>query len=504
MLYDLTPVPWMLLDASAVIVDVNSAAQTAFGGGRSSIIGRPLSMWAEGAARDALLEHMRRVRGSHAPVETELPLKFRGAPAALIRLHSRSAVVQQRIVFPTVAIDCTERARLERALQLAERQRELAEDERRTARTAEAAKDRLIATVSHELRNPLSPALLASRMLAEWPGLSGDAREMAAVIHRNIQLEARLIDDLLDLARATRGQIDLRLEDVDVHCTLQHAIDACAPAALARAITIVFDPRAERHRGRADPARLEQVFWNLITNAIKFSHRGGQVVVRTASDIAGVLTVTVRDFGIGMDESTRSRLFSPFEQPQAPSGGRAGLGLGLTIARNLVDLHSGHLWAASDGPGTGSTFEVELPVIDVATPVSPAVHHDPQPVTLDTVSGGRVLIVEDHQDTGTMLSTCLTHRGYHVTLAQTLAAGVAALQTPWDVVISDIGLTDGSGLDLARHITASGRRPGHLIAVSGYGTERDIEASREAGFDEHLVKPIDLAQLVGLLERAPR
>ncbi len=500
-LFDLAPVIWMVVDGNGIILDINTGGGEALQAKPRFIVGTPLRMWLSAASRPLHLEHFRRCRESDGVVETTLTLKDTTAgPGAIVRFCSRRSRHDGQVVFPSVAIDISEQEHIDRQRVAAERQRDLAEQERLSARAAEKAKDRLIATVSHELRNPLSPALMAASNLANWPGLPDRARHMAAIIKRNIQLEARLIDDLLDVARATRGQMDLRLECVDVHDPLRRAIQSCAEAARAKQVTISTDLRADPRHVRADEARLQQVFWNLLHNAIKFSPAEGQVTVRTSTSRESMVVVSVRDFGSGIDAATLRKLFSPFDHPRGGTDSRAGLGLGLSIARSIVELHGGQIWASSEGPGRGSTFEVDLPVarsLPGDVPVSaPAV---PVPPAVGSPARGRALVVEDHEDAASVLALCLSQEGYDVTVVSTLAEGLAALRAHFDVVVSDVGLGDGSGLDIARSAVTSPAPPAHLIALSGYGAQHDIQASRDAGFDHHLVKPIDPARLLQLL-----
>jgi PAS domain S-box-containing protein len=496
-LYEFAPIIWMVLDANGVVRDINPAGLQALQVGRDFIVGTPLRIWIDHEHRALQVDHMRRCRATDELVETRLRLRARSGAVLTVRLHSISSRANGMLVFPSVAIDISEQETLEQARRAAERQRDLAEHERRAARAAEAAKDRLIATVSHELRNPLTPALMAASTLAGWPELPDHVRQMAVIIKRNIQLEARLIDDLLDVARATRGQLELRVQVHDVHVILHQAMDAVAGAARARSITITEDFHQGPRHVRADDVRLQQVFWNLLNNAVKFSEPGGQVLVRTSAGADDVLVVTVRDYGTGIDAPTLERLFTPFEQPRVPVGGIAGLGLGLSIARNIVDLHGGQIWASSEGPGTGATFEVQLPLVKCdAVETAKLAESAPRP---KSTAKGEALIIEDHPDSGAMLSACLSQEGYAVTVVSTLAQGLSQLRKHWDVVLSDIGLGDGTGLDIARSASASRRPPLHLIALSGFGTVADIQASHDAGFDHHLVKPVDPAQLLKLL-----
>jgi signal transduction histidine kinase len=453
--------------------------------------------------RTGLDGHLVRCRDVSDTVHSDLTIERRDGETVDVRLYSRRAPLARSVLVPTVIMDISELVQLERARLAAEREWSRADGERRLARAADRAKDRLIAMVSHELRNPLSPALIASATLARWTGLPEPAREMAAIIKRNIELEARLIDDLLDVSRVTQGRLDLRLEPVDVHDVIRQSAESCGAAAQARNIAIDLALHAPRHHASADSTRLGQVFWNLMHNAIKFSRPGGRIHVETSTDREGVLNVAVRDEGVGMDPEALARLFQPFEgQGERSSGGTGlGLGLGLSIARGIVDAHGGRIRAASDGPGLGATLEVELATCEPSG--EPA---GPQPSHAGALAGAgrtpaaasRVLIVEDHADTASMLASFLTQHGHVVRVAPTLADALRLIDQPWDAVISDIKLPDGSGLDVARRINGR-QRPSLMVTLSGFGASADVAASREAGFDAHLVKPVDLNQLLTLL-----
>jgi CheY-like chemotaxis protein len=277
---------------------------------------------------------------------------------------------------------------------------------------------------------------------------------------------------------------------------LLQAIEACAPAADAKRLLLSTDLSDTPQLCSADPGRLQQVLWNIINNAIKFSREDGQVTIRSMLDEGRVVRIAIRDFGIGMDDDTLQRLFSPFEQPSKPTQQRSGLGLGLTIAKGIVEGHGGRIWASSLGRGHGSTFEIEL--VALASPPAQPELHDERPASVQP-NGRRVLVVEDHGDSADLLEMFLGHRGFVVSVARSIAEGIALLNQPWDVVLSDLGLPDGSGLDLARKAVQMEHRPGILIAVSGYGSHSDIDASRNAGFDHHIVKPLDFDRLLRVL-----
>lgn len=372
-------------------------------------------------------------------------------------------------------------------------------ESRQAAEQASRAKDRFLAVLSHELRTPLTPVALAVSAMEVDPELPPRFRAEIGMIRRNVELETRLIDDLLDLNRAMTGKLRLDLQSLRLHAVLLEAIETVKSDMLERriALSVACDAPADWVSG--DAARLQQVFWNLLKNAAKFTPTGGRVTVRTRSGGAGRIVVEVRDTGCGIPAGALARVFEPFEQGTSDVTRRfGGLGLGLAIARSIVELHAGEISAASDGEGLGAAFSVSLPT------VVPAASE-----YLPTCAGGNtmaarslsVLLVEDHPDTGRTLERLLRLDGTRVHLAGSVAAALdVADREPVDVVVSDLGLPDGTGHDLIRALLARhGRVP--AIALSGYGMEEDVRQSREAGFTEHLVKPIGLPQLREAIRR---
>ena len=386
-------------------------------------------------------------------------------------------------------LDITERKRIEEDLR----------DATEVAEQANRAKDQFLAVLSHELRTPLTPVLTASQMLeSEGEGRSAaELRELASVIRRNVELEARLIDDLLDLTRVSRGKLLLTIEAVDAHERVREVLRAVGTEAEAREVRVRLELGAPRHHVRGDHARFQQVIANLLRNAIKFSHAGGEVTVRTRNDVDGLLTLEVIDRGVGIEGHVLPRLFTAFEQ-----GGRdttrqfGGLGLGLAISKALVDAQGGTITARSEGKDRGATFTVTMPL---AEPAGTAGDGDGNG-RRGTPRGHRVLLVEDHEDTSRLMAMLLRGSGYSVKTAGTVADALRTAEAePFDVVVSDLGLPDGTGNDLMQQLLAKHNLRG--VAVSGYGMEEDVRRAKQAGFVEHLTKPVNANQMLDVLDR---
>ncbi len=378
-----------------------------------------------------------------------------------------------------------------------ERELVVAEHSARTeAEALNRAKDHFLATLSHELRTPMTPVLLTVSSMEKDASLSEDARTSLRMIRRNVELEARLIDDLLDLTRISRGKLQMRNVATDVNSLLCHARDVCVADAAANRQTIDLRVDAGRCFVRGDATRLQQVFWNLLRNAIKFTPEGGTIRLVSANDASGKLLVQVIDTGIGIDPRLLPRIFDAFEQGGSEVTRRfGGLGLGLAISKAVIDLHGGVLSAQSEGPGKGSTFTVMLQTIDAPAPV---IQSDILPTV--EIKPLRILLVEDHPDTRKATARLLRMLGHDVATADGVAAGLEAAQSrPFDLIISDLGLPDGSGLDLMREIKQRYGLKG--IALSGFGMDTDLHDSSEAGFDCHLVKPVPLEELEAAVRR---
>jgi PAS domain S-box-containing protein len=384
---------------------------------------------------------------------------------------------------------------------LAERQLEEARD---SALEASRAKDTFLATLSHELRTPLSPVLLLASEAGRDESLPERVRADFRMIGDNVALQARLIDDLLDLSRLSRGKLALELGPLDLHALLRDSVTTLEEDFRESGLAVQFDLRATSPRVNGDPVRLRQVVWNILKNAVKFTPRGGSILVST-QDSEGEVEVRVRDTGIGMKADDLVRIFQPFVQADATPGARpaGGMGLGLAISRMLVEGHGGTLAAESAGPGEGSTLVMRLPRGSALTLGNGV----PGRETAAASASGetqRILFVEDNLATQATIMRLLARRGYLVTAAASVEEAMReAGGARFDVLISDLGLPDGDGCEVMTELRL--RQPGLVgIAISGYGMAADVERSRQAGFREHLTKPVTFDALERALLRAMR
>jgi len=368
--------------------------------------------------------------------------------------------------------------------------------ERRWAEQALAeaarAKDHFLAVLSHELRTPLTPVLMAVTAMLDGSKMCLSCRPTLAMIRNNVELEARLIEDLLDLSRIARGKMTYHFETADIHVLIRQAVEICRGDLLAKDHHLVLDLVASEHHVHADPARLEQVIWNLVANAVQYTPEGGRIVIRTQSD-QGRLVVEVADNGIGIDPEFLPLLFDAFQRGEVANANHSGgLGLGLAISRSIIEAHSGTLIATNNDRGRGSTFTLELATI---TPPEDSLEPPAAPPA-PTGRALRILLAEDNPGTAQVMADVLRKRAHEVTLATCLKRALEVASGEFDVVVSDIELGDGSGLELMRYIRAS--EGGHNtpgIALSGYATEEDVQQSLDAGFAVHLAKPVTFATL---------
>lgn len=359
------------------------------------------------------------------------------------------------------------------------------------AEAASRAKDDFLAALSHELRTPLTPVLMSAATLEQDATLPSDLRKDFGMMRRNIEIEAMLIDDLLDITRIGRGKLTLARTVTDIHELVDHAIEILRSDYQKKKIKIDRHFDATRTFADVDPTRIQQVFWNLLKNAVKFTPEGGHILITTRNEADGSLLVEVRDSGIGIAPEAVEEIFKPFEQGEVAGDHRyGGLGLGLAISYAIMAAHGCTIAAESEGRGCGATFTTRLATVDAPEehPAEPKLEH------AATVMPLRILVVEDHQSTRRVLAKLLGDSGHSVTTAGDLKEARAEFDgQQFDLLISDLGLPDGSGLDLMREIRSKWRIA--AIALSGYGTEEDLQQIAQAGFAAHLVKPIKIDPL---------
>ena len=328
-----------------------------------------------------------------------------------------------------------------------------------------------------------------------------EVRPTLEMIRQNVKLQARLIDDLLDVMRIVQGKMPLHWGVSDCHALIEQSVEICQSEVLGKSQELVLDLAAEDHHVNADSARLHQVLWNLVRNAVKFTPEGGRVAVRTRNEDNGEghVVIEVADTGIGIEPHVLPTIFDPFQQGETTITRRfGGLGLGLAICKGVVDAHGGTLAVESEGPGRGTTFRVML-----KTMPEPEVEADGEggeaqpPPPLNRLN---ILLVEDEAATLRLMARLLKGLGHRVTAAGTVADAWAAFQAgDFDLIVSDIGLPDGTGLDLMRRVKAVRRVP--AIALTGYGMDEDVRRSREAGFTTHMTKPIDFTKLEAMIRQ---
>jgi PAS domain S-box-containing protein len=413
----------------------------------------------------------------------------------------------------TVIDDVTERVEREAELkrQLDERVTLLASEQRarETAEEASRLKDEFLATVSHELRTPLNAILGWARLMRDGEVSEESVAKASQVIERNATAQQRLIEDLLDISRIVSGKLRLSAQRVSIQRVVQAAAESAEPTAALRGVTLEtqIDPKVGFVSG--DPDRLQQVVWNLLTNAVKFSPRGSQVTVRVAA--AGEnAEIVVQDEGAGIDREFLPYVFDRFRQADGSTSRKhGGLGLGLSIVRHLTEMHGGTVRAESPGEGRGSSFYVTLPLASgdrepfEAQQTARTVWEEPRPGEGASLSGVRVLVVDDERDSREMIAVALARTGASVVGTASAAECLAELgRGVPDVLVADIGMPEVDGYELLRTVRAlppelGGRVP--AIALTGYARAEDRILALAAGFQEHVAKPIDLARLNELI-----
>jgi signal transduction histidine kinase/ActR/RegA family two-component response regulator len=405
---------------------------------------------------------------------------------SLLALQSWTAVLT--ITAMALSAGMAERRRAEEALQ----------QQNAAVEAANRTKDHFLAMLSHELRTPLTPVISALEALEIEPAQTREVKSALAMIRRNVELETQLIDDLLDFTRIAKDKLQLRFAPVDAHVAISDVVEMCRAEAESRKLEVHLNLRANTRYVVADAAKFQQIIWNLLKNAIKFTPEDGEIAISSSNPSPEVLTISVRDTGIGMEPEVMQRIFDPFEQGNRSFERRfGGLGLGLAISKSLAQAHGGALTAQSDGRNRGSTFLLSMQTISPAEGLE-----GPAKRTGENFRQGlRILLVDDHQDTCTALEKLLVRRGHLVAATHSIRSAMeTAARNQFDLLISDIALPDGNGIELMMQLHAISKIPG--IAISGFGNNGDIEKSLQAGFAEHLIKPVKLDALEAAIERA--
>ena len=417
--------------------------------------------------------------------------------------HHQFALTRRRGVWELLESSSLKIAKEQLLLQNVELERRV---EARTAELTAAlnARDEFLAMLGHELRNPLAPILNASQLIRARTPAESPLNRSAAILSRQAQHMGRLVGDLLDVGRITQGQLRLEMAEASLSDVLELALEQARPLIDQRAQSLSVSLPSRNVKVRADVVRLAQVFANLLDNAAKYTPSGGAVSI-VADVREGVATVRVRDTGAGIPPSMLESIFNLFTQlPRSLARTEGGLGVGLTLVRRLTEMHGGTVRASSEGPGAGAEFTVTLPVL---SPDDATLHAEDAGTSHVAPAARRVLVIDDNEDAAQSMAMALEYAGYRVASACDGAAGLELARTfgP-DAVLLDIGLPGMDGYEVARRLRADEpTRHVHIVALTGYGHASDIERSREAGIDHHLVKPVrpeELIEHIGTL--APR
>jgi signal transduction histidine kinase len=425
-----------------------------------------------------------------------LPLLIRGHPIGALALELSPGQPfddERRALFEATADQCAQALERARLYALEQVRREELERSNRM-------KDDFLGIVSHELRTPLSAILGWARMLKRGIVATGEARDRALdAIERNATLQARLVDDLLDVSRIVTGKLELETSSVDLASVIDAALDSVRPTLLAKGLEVRLALAHDGVTVLGDARRLQQVVWNLLTNAIKFTPGGGHIELRLERTRARTVRISVKDSGIGIPEDVLPHVFERFKQADGSATRQhGGLGLGLSIVRHVIEAHGGSVAALSEGEGRGAEIVVELPVGDLESlPSLPT--GDGQPVSVRLL-GARVLLVDDDADTRAFLATALEAAGADMRVASSARAALEQIPV-WrpDVIVSDIAMPEEDGYDFIRRVRAlpeaeGGRTP--AVALTALARPRDRVRALAAGFQTHLPKPIDPSELV--------
>ena len=523
-LFELTPDSYFVTDRLGTIRDLNGAAARMLEVDVRFLQGKPLGVLVDAADARLLREAVSTLR-SKPSIDLELRFRRRRSEpewhtVKVVRLEENNALLwfarsvqvehNARVALAGATHDARVVAKSAHTSDLARANRDMEEmlaRERRLRTQLEkehVAKDRFLAVLSHDLRAPLN-AVVGWTQLLRRERLDAAARDRAlATIERNAQAQLRLVEELLDISRIAADKVQLERVPVVLNELVRQAAEASATTARERGIELTVAMSSERLVVAGDRRRLDQVLSNLVSNAIKFMPAGGGRVTLTLERQGLDARLVVTDTGRGIASDSLPHLFDPFPPSPDHAAAREGLGLGLYIAQQCAQMHGGHVAAESDGPGAGARFTVVLPLADTFAP-NDDVPKSSRPTGAGALDGVRVLVVDDEEDARELMTAILRHHGAVVTVAGDVTAALGVFDSaPPDVVLSDIALPGRSGFDFARELRGRSQMGATLVAVSGFSAADQIDRALTAGFDVHLAKPVDPAELVAVVRDAAR
>jgi signal transduction histidine kinase/CheY-like chemotaxis protein len=524
-LFELTPDSYFVTDLLGIIRDLNGAAARMLETEVRFLQGKPLVVLVDAADARMLRDAIDALR-SEVSVDLELRFKRRTSEpewhtVKAIRLEDQTAVLwfarsvqvahDTRVALAGATHDARVVAKSAHTADLARANRDMEEilaRERRLRTQLEqehVAKDRFLAILSHDLRAPLN-AVVGWAQLLRRERLDEAARDRAlATIERGAQAQLRLVEEVLDISRLAADKVQLERVPVVLNELVQHAADAVATTALERGIALTVAMDSDRLVVAGDRARLKQVLSNLLSNALKFMPAGGGQITLSLRREGDEARIVVADNGRGISGDLVAHLFDPFEKGGDFTTAFGGVGLGLYIVRQCVLLHGGRVLAESDGPRCGARFSVVLPLTERFATLEEIVPRSSRGLGSGALEGIRVLVVDDEEDARELMAAVLRQHGAVVTVAADVPSALHVFDgAPPDVVLSDIALPGRNGLDLARELRARPAMDATLVAVSGFSGTEHVDRALTAGFDVHLAKPVDPAELVTVVRDAAR
>jgi PAS domain S-box-containing protein len=488
-LFDMAPLGYLSLDSQGRIRQANFACAELLGMERQHLTNKKLNEFIVSGNQDHFFNFLRQSFRDPARKRCELEVQRADGSRFHAHVEGLSGQADNGLDHECLAVimDITKRKRAEEAL-----------------READRRKNEFLATLAHELRNPLAPIRNAVEILKQQGPREVSVQAAQDMIERQLRHMVRLIDDLMDVGRITRGKLQLRPERIELATVLEQALEASSPHVECRELTLAVSLPPERVYLDGDPVRLVQVFQNLLNNACMYTQKGGSIRVNAEQDGANVV-VRIMDTGVGIAPDDLPNLFQMFAQVSTPPDQPAtGLGIGLALARGLVELHGGGIEARSEGLGKGSEFRVRLPVcaaMHVPPPAPAQQRADPEAFTCR-----RVLVADDNPDNAESLAMLLRLTGHEV---ETALDGIQTIEVAErfrpEVVLLDIGMPRLNGYEACRHIRAQPWGEAiSIVALTGRGQAEDHRKSREAGFNRHLVKPVQPTEILDLVASAPR